>query len=996
MPDFIKENYPLFIAFTEAYYEWLEETGNLFTGISDLLSYRDIDETLEQFLSHFQNEFLLNIPNYVLANKRLLVKYIKDFYRARGSEKSYKLLFRILYDEDVEFYYPKKDLLKPSDGKWSSEKVLRVSTIHNTFDYVSHEIVGEMSGAYAHIENVIQFNFGSVLVSELYLSEVTGEFQIGENINVYLPNNNILQETIYGIVIGINIENPGTGYKANDVLIVNTNDSGSGAIVSVESVGDYNNGRVQNAVNSVIINPGPPEILSSPSITISSQTATAISEINLDLGTVTKIRIINPGRNYESVPNVTLTGNATAIAILNSLGKISNIAVDDPGSGYTVEPTVIIDPPKPSNYYIGMNITIIDGPGSGQIRSILSYNPITEIIEVDRDWLELPNNSSHYSISLGKIKKVLIKDFGLNYEVAPNIDSSKIGNGDAVCIAEVGALGVYPGRWLNTDSFLSSDKKLQDSYYWQDFSYVLKVGNSINIYRDIVKKLLHPVGTILFGQVQVQNKFMIGPTFKTLERNKFYFAPYEHFAKEYRVNAGELDEFVTPLKSYPAPNASYYGDRRGYTNTPNDMYSDRVVGDVILKPNSKRNHVADSYVKIFNIPNKIPLIDIVTEYDCIEGIDPEILYDIHIPPVGYNQIGTFNLVNLAGLDGYVCPPMVPGHTVTGSINGATGIVIDEIISPPNYDPDIPYTSVLRLTNIVGIFRNNETLIDEMMSPPRSGDILTEGTDKNGILGRNLLIESCDPTFSSVGLSFNGINQMVSCNSVPINPLKQSVIIVAKVTNLLQDCSLVGSIDSNKNSSTTGYEIKVDTSGKLIFRSQKNNGLRNDLFIEFPSGTINPNIWFCAGLRYENNILSADFNNLSYIKGSYTTDVDGTPIINNSTGWTIGNQGFISPITNNTYFNKSIFGKSIWGFLYTSSQIAENFLNRFGENDWGVGFWGGRNTNIITINPIEGVGNFLNGMVAYVIIYNRALTNFEYTQTYKFLRTLLSDRGIVLP
>ena len=58
--------------------------------------YRDIDETLDDFIQHFVNEYLVNIPKTVLADKRLLAKNIKRFYQNKGNEDSYKFLFRIL------------------------------------------------------------------------------------------------------------------------------------------------------------------------------------------------------------------------------------------------------------------------------------------------------------------------------------------------------------------------------------------------------------------------------------------------------------------------------------------------------------------------------------------------------------------------------------------------------------------------------------------------------------------------------------------------------------------------------------------------------------------------------------------------------------------------------------------------------------------------------------------------------------------------------------
>jgi hypothetical protein len=46
---------------------------------------------------------------------------------------------------------------------------------------------------------------------------------------------------------------------------------------------------------------------------------------------------------------------------------------------------------------------------------------------------------------------------------------------------------------------------MPDNLFYQDFSYVVKVGQSIDKYRDAVKKLLHPVGLALFGEVRVQS-----------------------------------------------------------------------------------------------------------------------------------------------------------------------------------------------------------------------------------------------------------------------------------------------------------------------------------------------------------------------------------------------------------------------------------------------------------------------------------------------------------
>jgi len=916
LPDFIKENYPTFIAFLEAYYEWLELTGNAYTGIKNLITYRDVDLTLDEFVDHFRKEFLVNIPISVLADKRLLVKHIKDFYRARGSEKSYKFLFRILYNENVEFYYPKKDLLRPSDGKWDTQKVIRVTTIHDTSAFVSRELRGVESGAHAHIESVIRFNIGANLVSELTLSSVLGTFIPGELINVYLDNNNIIQESIYGIVSEATIVNPGTGYSANDLIIVDGD--GSNALISIESVGGTIIGRVISSENSAVDDIGPPITYTSPTITVTSFTATAVAILHTALAesdSIDKIRVLSQGYSYTSTPDVTVTGNGTAVAVLNLLGKVERIIVTNPGSSYTGPPTITIDPPKDENYYVGMNISIIDGPGIGETKRIISFDMETNKFTVNEDWSILPTIDSHYSIALGQIKKIAIKDFGLDYTSA-TADVTNIGNGNAEITLGIGALGTFPGRWVGTDSFLSNDKRLQDSYYWQDFSYVLKTGNSINTYRDIVKKLLHPAGTIVFGEVDIESHFMIDPTYKNLERNKFYYAPYEHFRQRYHVNAGDIEEFQDPttfsnLKTifagrdldYVSPNDDYYYEPYQPANTSMDLYGTTTIETVTLEPETKRNHVADPYVKIIKIPNNVPTLELLTEYDCILNLsDRQRLWDIQ------------------------------------SVN-----------------------------------------------------------DKHhGVIGRTSNIETSDPSFSSTGLLFNGVDQMATCLTVPVNPLKQTVVIIAKVNNLNSINDFIGCIDVTGNTTVSGYSISVDTNGALIFRSQKNNGIRNDLLVSTPNGTIIPQTWFTACLRYNANTLTGDVNRTLKVTGQYGVDVDGTPIVNNSSGWIIGNKGFVPPYTNNSYFNRSIFGKTLWGFRYFSSQIVNTDTNYFGERAFGTGYYGGINVIEYINSNVLDVGNFLDGNVAYVLVYNRDLSDIEYTQAYLYLKVVMIARGISLP
>ena len=63
------------------------------------------------------------------------------------------------------------------------------------------------------------------------------------------------------------------------------------------------------------------------------------------------------------------------------------------------------------------------------------------------------------------------------------------------------------GKFTTQDGFISEkDKRVQDSLYYQDYSYVVKVGESINKWRDYIKKAIHPGGFAVTGQVKISSR----------------------------------------------------------------------------------------------------------------------------------------------------------------------------------------------------------------------------------------------------------------------------------------------------------------------------------------------------------------------------------------------------------------------------------------------------------------------------------------------------------
>ena len=72
---------------------------------------------------------------------------------------------------------------------------------------------------------------------------------------------------------------------------------------------------------------------------------------------------------------------------------------------------------------------------------------------------------------------------------------------------KIGGEALLDGNYLDDRGFPSSDSmRIHDSLQYQDFSYKIKVGKSINDYRSMIKSLLSPAGTIFFGEVSIRNQ----------------------------------------------------------------------------------------------------------------------------------------------------------------------------------------------------------------------------------------------------------------------------------------------------------------------------------------------------------------------------------------------------------------------------------------------------------------------------------------------------------
>lgn len=183
IPDYVHEYYPLFVVFLSKYFQWLDQGGNPQAVLQDLQIYRDIDTTNSSLTSKFYATYLPNLPQTYYANPALLVKYFRDFYETKGSERSFKFFFKAFFNDEIEIRRPRETVFKLSDSLWVRQQFLRVSSTGVDPQRLAGSIiVGSSTGARAAVNTVISVAAGRVYDLLLVTDSVRGTFSSSETI----------------------------------------------------------------------------------------------------------------------------------------------------------------------------------------------------------------------------------------------------------------------------------------------------------------------------------------------------------------------------------------------------------------------------------------------------------------------------------------------------------------------------------------------------------------------------------------------------------------------------------------------------------------------------------------------------------------------------------------------------------------------------------------------------------------------------------------------
>lgn len=532
LPSYLSEEGPNFVAFMEAYYEFMDLQGEVNEQAQRLLEAADVDTSFNNFVEFFNREILKDFPKQVLADRTLLFKKIKDLYNTKGSEAAYKLLFKILYDEDITIEYPKEYILKTSDGRWVKDTVIKLSnnTLGDATAFAGQKLYGLTSGAVATVLRVESTVELGVSLFTCYLSNIDGDFldeeQVvnksqtivatvfasfgsirglsivesgsGYKIGDTVTGSSSIGGTFTGIVkkldntsVQFKVENGGTGYKSDAVVNFTNYPPGIGASVALDEV-ELNEAIIINVdvigdVASVKLSDDPfgqGELKFSFS-NINTTLESAFTYSNRVLDTIEEVANVQLSADpfSEGRPNFAASNIDTVIfsafTFADSLYGTIKTLEQERGIGYNRLPEVTIVQPEISA------LILEDGFGGFKGRNAVITASYLEgsLVEV-----EIVSKTGNFL----KDEIITLRNLTRNSE-------------NSTASVFVGGVSELQGAYRGTKGFLSWDNKLQDSTYYQKYSYVINSSKALESYRKYVEDILHPIGHKLFGEQRSVN-----------------------------------------------------------------------------------------------------------------------------------------------------------------------------------------------------------------------------------------------------------------------------------------------------------------------------------------------------------------------------------------------------------------------------------------------------------------------------------------------------------
>ena len=235
-PQHYRETGPLLISFVQAYYEFLEQENESLDVARNLLEYKDIDNSIENFLVHFKKQYINKLPFDTQSSTEFILKNSLDLYKAKGSPRAVQLLFKLVYGVESQIRFPNEEILVASSADFRKPEYIEVTDRDREYllSTVGKEIQGSQSGAKAFAESLATKMTNGKEVHIITLTNLRGTFIRGELVSVAGKTLDGAPE-ITGSLSDINIQVGGKNNSVGDLFNVEA-DVGKQGIARVAEV----------------------------------------------------------------------------------------------------------------------------------------------------------------------------------------------------------------------------------------------------------------------------------------------------------------------------------------------------------------------------------------------------------------------------------------------------------------------------------------------------------------------------------------------------------------------------------------------------------------------------------------------------------------------------------------------------------------------------------------------------------------------------------------
>lgn len=99
---------------------------------------------LKEFFLKLKKQFLPGFDGrelYENLNENLFLKQSKDFYTSKGTDRSFEILFRVLYGKNVDVILPKDYLIRPSNAEYRVTKNLVVEPLEGDVELLKNKTI---------------------------------------------------------------------------------------------------------------------------------------------------------------------------------------------------------------------------------------------------------------------------------------------------------------------------------------------------------------------------------------------------------------------------------------------------------------------------------------------------------------------------------------------------------------------------------------------------------------------------------------------------------------------------------------------------------------------------------------------------------------------------------------------------------------------------------------------------------------------------------------